>query len=378
MQLEELTKDLTAEECKETIYKLLERVGIATSSWLPGSPTRTIIAVFAVLYAWCSYMLAGIASMGFLATARGPWLTLLCRHQYNVERRGATAASGTVTITNTSGVAKPLGSYDLILSAPALDLEYRNPSPITIAATGDTLVTVESSQEGSASSAPAGSITTVVTALPGVTVSQPSALIGQDEESDQSLRARAKASTASLSPHGPQDAYRYAATSCTRSDGSPIAISKLKLVADGSGGIDAFIAGSAGAIDESDLTIVNEAMHRVAPLAITLRVANSVALPLTVQYQVWCYLSASLTESQVQAACDKALSDRIARLPIGGDAGMLYLNSIRGALDNTLPEIFRVTVSVPAADVPVAPNETVVLSNVFGTVFLVPPPEGAL
>jgi phage-related baseplate assembly protein len=378
MQLEDLTKELTPEECKATVYKLLERVGIATTSWLPGSPTRTIIAVFAVLFAYVSYLVAGIASMAFLATARGPWLTLKARYDYDTERRGATRATGAVTIRNTSGAPYTLGADDLILSAPELDLEFRNLSPVTIAANGDTLVTVASTQEGSAASAPAGSITKVITALPGVSVLQPSALIGQDEERDISLRARAKASTATLSPHGPKLAYQHAATSCTRADGSPIEIAKLKLVADGGGGIDAYVANASGPIATSDLATVNEAMQRVAPLAVTLRVATSVALPLTVQYQVWCYLSASLNESQVRAACDAALSERIARVPIGGDGGMLWLNSIRGCLDNTLPEIYRVTVSVPTGDVPVKANEVVTLASVFGTVFLTPPPEGSV
>lgn len=382
-ELKDLTEPLTELEVKTTVYEILDQLGINTTSWKLGAVVRTIITVFSIALSYCTYLIAGIAQSGFLVYAQGAWLTLVARNVYNIERIDADQARGHATLTNTSGTPYTFDPEDLILSAPAADTEYRNTESVTVPAMGSVTFSIECIQVG-ATRAEAGQVSTLVTPLGGVTATNAVAIIGLDAETDPALRARCKASTAALSPFGPADAYRFAATSAKRPSGESCGVTRVRLIPDGQGGIQAYVATSVGEVPagigedpDSDLAIVADAMQRkAAPLGITLDVESVDEVEIDIEYTAYVYDSVGLSESQIKAKIAEALASRIARLPIGGDVlpsttfpGKLYVDAIRGAIDNTLPEhIYHVTIASPAADVSIQVNQVAVLNPPDGTI----------
>ena len=113
--LDELTTPVTVDEWKTSIYSVMGRVGVDTTSWKPGAVVRTIVTAVSIMLAALSVLIAAIAAGGFLELATGMWLTLLARYQYGVERQEATRATGQVTITNSGGGIYDFDPEDLVV-----------------------------------------------------------------------------------------------------------------------------------------------------------------------------------------------------------------------------------------------------------------------
>jgi uncharacterized phage protein gp47/JayE len=384
--ISDLTKELTPDEVETAIYQELDILGVETTVWKPGAVVRTLVSVFSVLLAYCTYIIAGIAQSGFLYYAQGGWLSLLAQYTYNLEREGASNATGNLTLTNSSATPYTLATDDLIVSNPDISKEFRNAEPVTIPANGSVTTVIVAVEEGSASSSPPHSITSLVTALAGVTCTNADAISGFDAESDDSLKKRCQQSTAALSPFGPSDAYRYAAVSAER-DGQNCGVTRIRLDADGMGNIDVYCATSTGEVPgtvgdlTTDLGCVADAIqHNAVPLGITANVFSCTTLNVSVTYTVYVYDSVNLDPVSILALTDTALGDRIDRLPIGGDIittppGALYLDSIKSCIDNTLPEIYRVVVHTPTTDTPLTIGQVAVLASSTGSVVISPSPE---
>lgn len=384
--INDLTKELTPDEVKTSIYQQLDLLGVPTTTWKPGAVVRTIIAVVSVMLAYCTYIIAGIAQSGFLAFAQGGWLDLVANYVYNVERKGATNATGNLTLTNSSGTPYLLAADDLIVSNPTISKEFRNAEAFTLPASSSLTIVIQAVEEGSGSTSAPGDIDQLVTPLAGVSCVNPAVITGLDAETDDSLKKRCQQSTAALSPFGPADAYRFAATSATR-DGVSCGVTKIRLDADGAGNLDVYVASASGEIPGSvgdlntDLGCVDLAIQQnAAPLGITANTISVTSVPVNVAYVAYVYDSVNLDAASIIALCDTALGERFDRLPVGGDIitappGKLYLDSIKSCIDNSLNEIYRIVVTAPVADVTLAINEVAVLASSAGSVIVTPNPE---
>jgi hypothetical protein len=102
-QLEDLITPRTRKQIEAAIYASAEAQGVPTTHWKPGSVARTFIAGFAVVCAAFSAMIAVIVRAGWRKLSKGKWLDLVAYYVYAQSRRGATFATGVVTITNNSG-----------------------------------------------------------------------------------------------------------------------------------------------------------------------------------------------------------------------------------------------------------------------------------
>lgn len=382
--INDLTEELTADEVKTAIYQELDLLGVETTVWKPGAVVRTIIAVFSVLLGYCTYIISGIASSSFLAFAQGSWLTLLAEYTYNVIREGASNATGNLTLTNSSATPYSIAVDDLIVSNPTISKEFRNAEAFLIPALGSVTTVIAAVEEGSGSTSAPGAINSLVTPLAGVTCTNPAALTGFDAESDDSLKLRCQQSTAALSPFGPSDAYRFAATSATR-EGESCGVTRIRLDADGAGNISVYVASATGEIPgavgdlSTDLGCVALAIQQNAvPLGITANVFSCTTVNINVAYVANVYDSVNLDAVSILALTDTALGDRVNRLPIGGDGGFFYLDSIKSCIDNTLPEIYRIQVTSPVSDIALAINEVAVLATATGTVVVTPSAENSV
>lgn len=376
--LDELTTPMTTEEARASIYDVLSRTGVTTTTWKPGAVVRTIVSALAIVLAALSTMQARIARMGFADLSEGEWLTLVARYAYGVERITATFATGLVRIDNASGAVYDLGAGDLVVSSPTTGRTYRSTSAVTIGALAtNVLVPVAAEVAGAGGTAAPSTVTALVTTLTGLSVTNPSAIIGQDEESDAALRARCAAKLGSLSPDGAADAYRYVATTATDADGVSLGITRVRTIPDGVGGVDVYVATASGAVTSTPLATVADAIEaQCVPLCVTARTHSAVAKNINVTATVWVRSSSGLSSAQVQALVQTALAEYLASVPIGGEvispaSGKVYVTKLEALIGGVRPEVMRVQVTTPSADVDIATTEAPVLGTLSTTVTLV-------
>ncbi|HSN26433.1 MAG TPA: baseplate J/gp47 family protein, partial [Kofleriaceae bacterium] len=342
MNLSDLTTPLTEDQAKQAIYDALATLGLSTTSWKPGAWVRTIIAVFAKAYSSLTSLTALIASGGFLFLAKGDWLTLVAQYVYGVTRDPGSFASGNIQFDNSGGGIYSGVAGDLIVANTSTGKAYRNTAPYTIGAlaTG-VLIPFQAVELGSASTSTPATITTLGTPLPGVTVTNPGALVGLDAETDDALVLRCSEKTGALSPNGPRDAYAYLARSATL-NGVSVGVTRVKTIPDGIGGVDVYVADKTGTLTGTvgDLTtalgVVDEAIQtQCAPLGITARVHAATPHAIAVTYELWIRRT-SLADADVKSAVATQITNFLATIPIGGfdltgagGAGKVYLGGLK-------------------------------------------------
>lgn len=388
LSLDDLTTPLTRAQVEASIYDVLGIVGVDTTSWKSGAVVRTMITATSIVLAAFSSLTASVARGGFLELAAGDWLTLVARYVYGVERVEATFAEGTVTLTNAGGGVYALSADDLVVANPTTGKTYRNTGSIALGALATVTVPIRATEAGAASTSTPGAITSMVTSLLGVTCTNASAVVGQDAESDPTLRQRCSEKLGSLSPNGPWDAYTYAARGALTQAGIPVGVTRVRITKDGFGNVNVYLATASGVVTGSaanpatDLGAVNEAIQQLAaPLAVTANVASATAVTIPVTYQVWIYNTTGMTAAQIQAAIDARLTAFFSAMPIGGhviggDPGKVFQDALRAVISGTRPEIFHVVVSAPAADTVLSLSEVAVLGTITATISQVAPGDG--
>lgn len=371
--IETLIEPVTVDEAKAIIYAQLQRVGVATGSWKPGAVVRTIIAVVAVIVSVYSEAAANIARMFSYETATGEWLKNKAAGD-GVDYIPATAAAGTVRLTNTAGGVFSVDAGDLVVSNPSTGVTYSNVAAFSLGALSYVDVEVLASEAGSHTTSASGAITELVTPLEGVTCTNQNELVGTDEESDELLRARARQAPALLSSAGPSDAYSYALKTIKRTDGTSIGVTRARTIADeGTGEITVVGATATGAIGATDLGYLQDQLVRnVLTQCARLTVESAVAKTVAISYVAY---TRNPSVDSVSAKLDalNALRAYVAAVPLGGyrvagGVGTVTTEALGGVIQGAIPGCFRVDVSLPTADVTMVYNEAMVLGTVTGSI----------
>lgn len=382
MSLSVLLYQMTAEQIYAKALVIAEAVGLVTTSWHPGDPTRSQYYVEAEELATVEEIVVGYIASGFLDYAEGDWLALLAYEVYLVTKIEATFATTTVTLTNTGGeLFEGIEAGDITFKNSLTDATYTNTSGGTLAAGPATTLDVTASADlaGSDSTAAATEIDTLVTTYLGVTCSNATAAIGVDEESSPALRSRCRLKLGALSPNGPADAYDYVARTPELS--LTTNVTRSRTVSAGDGTLTLYLAGPSGAVAGADVTLVETAIAKWAtPLCITPTTVSATNVAVAVTYQLWLYEAVGETTTVIEAAVAAALLAMIRVHPIGGDVivatpGFLYKELIEATILKVYPNYaFRVSVSVPAADTSIAATEVATLGAVTPTITLIPDP----
>lgn len=379
----ELITPLTSAQIKAKLYQALAAIGVNTTSWKPGAVVRTQLAASSIILAALSQHQADIAASGFLEFSSGSWLTLVAYYVYGVKKLSASFASGTIKLVNSGGGVFSLGPDDLIFVNPTTGKSYRNSGSITLGAMATITVPIVATESGTASTASPGTITQLQTTLTGVACTNEVGLVGLDAEQDPALRERCYEQLGALSPFGPWDAYGSALRNAKRADGTPLGITRIRNVKDGKGRIDVYCATASGAVSGPDLVIADEAVQQwAAPLAVNAVTQSATGVDIAITYELWMYNTSGNTPDQVKALVATKLNTFISTQPLGGNviggaSGKVFVDAIHATIKSTLPEIFHVVVTVPAADVTLTVSQvpTFVAPTVTG-VHPQPPPEG--
>lgn len=395
--LEDLTKALTSDEWKASIYQAIGVTGVSTTTWKPGAVVRTLIAISAICLGALSSLVALGVRSGFVSLASGAWLRLAAKYERNVDAIEATFAAGSVLLSNSSGNTYILAIGDLLVSSASTRKTYRNTAAVTLnPVTTNTSCACAAVESGSASTAFVGEIDTVNSGLLGVTVTNAVAFIGLDAEEDPALLVRCDEKLGSLSPNGPSDGYRYWAKLAVRADGSSIGVTRARVVPQVDLSLDVYVATATGGVTgtqdniATDLGAVHDLLQRnVVPIPITERTHSAGTASLAISYTAYLYNSRGLTETQIGDGIAAALARLVAGLPIGGNivppsGGKLYRALIEGAIvaatssDGIPLGIFRVDLATPAADVAVASSNVLTLGAITAVIVQLPPPQGSI
>jgi len=382
LTLDELTTPLTRQEVESSIYTVLSRLGVNTTSWKPGAVVRTMIVGVSAVFAAYTDLMALIARSGFLALSAGDWLTLVAFHVYGIERRAATYASGNLTLTNSGGGLYILDAGDLIVRNSLSGATYRNTGPVTLTPSSVVVTGIVATEPGTDGNAAAHVINTLVTTLLGVTCDNGAALNGTDTEPDATLRQRCSEMLGALSPMGPWDAYSSALRNATDPTGRNLDITRVSLVPDGYGQIDVYCATSTGTLPVTDVPYADAAIQlNAVPQAVTAIVHPAVEHIIATTFTVYAYNTSGMTVAEFETAIRAAVTAFIIAQPVGGNVitpptGYVYPDGLRSAIASVAAEVFHVEITVPAAPVPLNPSEVATPGAITITELkLVPPPE---
>lgn len=381
--LSDLLQPLTRTDVEASIYEVLTILGVDAGRWKTTSVVRAAIRGCSVVLASLSTLQARIARLGFLEHSEGPWLTLLAHHVYAVDRIQATFGAGELTLTNSGGGIFAFDPDDLIFANPSTGSTYRNTGSVSVGALATVVIPIQAIEAGSGSSSGVGEISSLVTTVLGLSASNAAPLVGTDEESDSALRARCQEKLGSLSPFGAWDSYTFALRSATRPDGTNLSITRVRILRDGYGNVELWVAGPSGAIsDPDDIEIANAAIAEAAtPLCVTAVASSATNTPVDVTYEVWLYDTSTFDDDQIKVKIEDALDAFFAAQPIGGNVvsgtGRVYVNGIRSAIFDALPEVFQALVTEPAADVEFTHSDVAVRGEATATaIHREPRPEG--
>ncbi len=388
---------LLTQQTKAQIYQaglaIAQSLNLPVTSWQPGDPTRSMYFLEAEILELLEEVVVGFIQSAFLDYAALPindadgnplpvsleWLTILAKQFFNVDIPDATFATTTVTLTNSGGGVYDLAAGDLVLKNSTSGATYHNTTGGHLSGSGGTLtVSVIADEAGSASSAGASEIDTLVTGLLGVTCTNPIAAVGLDVQSPATTIKQCRNKQASLSPNGPAGAYEFVALNSELT--GILTITRARAYADSdTGRVLIYVAGPSGLASPGDVAAVQAAILKWAtPLCITPFTVSTNAVSVNVNYALWIYASVNQSTAQIEAAVQTALENLYAARPIGGDiippatTGIMSASLIRAAIANVFPgKTVEVALNTPS-DLIMANSDLAVLGVVTPNIVIVP------
>lgn len=390
-------ESLIIEETKETIYEyglgIAQALGLPVTAWQAGDPSRALFHLESEVLSSLESVVAGYIRAGFLDyaaelaasapsdPAAGMWLKILAEQVYGVDVPGAVRATTDCTLTNAGG-----GLYDdieigsITARNSSTGKTYRNTNAEILEPGGEISLTFEADEAGSESSAGVGEIDELVTEMLGVSITNPYAAVGVDEQAPSVTVQQCRDKLDSLSPNGAKGAYSYVARN---SDLTGInTVTRVRVYPDSdTGDVLIYLAGPSGAVSEDDRAAVEEAILEWAtPLCITPTVVSASNMTVPITYSLWIYKSVNKTAAEIAEEVEAALEEMLAGREIGGDivppdsTGKLYTSLIESTIRSLYPQAFRVSVSVPTTDTSLANGEVAALGTVTATINLVVDP----
>lgn len=366
LPLDTLLKPTTEAEVKASLYDLADALGLKTTSWVSGAPTRILFAVVAKLFAGWDSLRVTITKAGFLDDAEGSWLKLLAVVVYGVEPVEATFASGSGVFVNAGGGVYAFDAGDVVVRNPSTGKTYRTTEAFTLGALETSApIGIRATEAGTDSNAATGAISELETTADGVTFANDVDLIAIDAETEPDLRQRCRDSLGALSPNGPRAAYDYVARTPSLNGG--ITITRTKHVPpNGDGIVTLAIAGPAGTVDAPSVALVQAGIDEHAtPEVVTATVVSATAQPLVETWTVWVAAGLLIDTEWETLLSSKLRTVYVPSIPIGGvelppDPGAVLWRQTLGYLES-LAGVIQAR-RTPEADVVLDPYEVATLA----------------
>jgi hypothetical protein len=369
LSVESLIVPTTEDQVFEIFLTELETLGIPARSWRQGGVARTILRVVAKAYAAFAVLMANAVRAGFLETASGAWLTLLAYYVFGVTRRPATFATGILTISNTGGGVFEWQPGELRALWTDEKKAYTNQDHVILNPSDVLNIAIIAVEQGAASSAPPGAITSLETTFLNVTVTNAEAVVGSDEESDVDLRLACRNKLGAISVRGPRGAYAYAVRAATRGDGTPVDINRISISPSSSTGVvTVYVASPTGTPTPTDIDYVKASIEDIArPDSVTANVLPVTEVPFARTLTVWARRTDGVSAADIKALVERALVVEIASYPIGGipkppsTTGYLYSDFVSGVAKGAHASIYDIDGA--GSDFALAPGQVATLAS---------------
>lgn len=351
--------------------------GLKVTAWIKGSPTRSIYYGVSKSLDRLSIAVGQIADQGFRSTATGEGLTRHVKEVSGIERRGKTYATTTLLITNSAGGNYPWSpNAPLLITSTITKKQYQSQGsgviePFAVAVE----LPISATEAGSASTALPGEIDEWVSSVDALTIDQPNPAIGDDEQSDDELRAAGDArvgfvpTESTIGAGGAAGSYESVARSgpdgkggVLRANGSRISVTRVRIEPNGSGGAEVIVADADGPITSPDLALVDAAIKVWAmPLGITTSAAaNSSAQNIAIEYEAFVPADSPATDNDIESAAEVAVIAYFSKCRIGGyelspGSPIFPIDRIRRVIGNAIGSLagqaVTITMITPSADV---------------------------
>jgi hypothetical protein len=379
--LDSLITPPTVTEVKASIYASIAALGVNTTLWKPGAVVRAITAACSILIAAALLLVSKLARMGFLSLSEGDWLTQVAYYVYGVERIEASNAATQVTFTNASGGEYNEDAGDVQVAHATTGKVYQTTESLVLAGWSGSgpkptsTVWVEALEAGTASNAAAGTITTMVSQLIGVTCTNAAAAVAMDDESDPALQAECSEKIDSASPNGPLGSYEWAAKrKGIRVDGSLVPITSVSVSPPvGDNTVTVFVAGPDGSVSgaytdpTTDLGAVHQGIQLWAePIGITEITQSASSLTVNLTYSLDVDATITLSNTELDALIQSALASFFSTQPVGGWEDIYGDHWVYGdAIERTIGSVDSLIVRVyPISDVPVTTGQIPTIGTV--------------
>lgn len=366
--LSELFSSSTPDEAKARLLARLQTLGLPITDWASGGVERTIVEVEAQENSDFSLAQVPLAQSAFLSTAQGAWLDVVAYECFGrITRYPATYATDTLTL---SCVAAS-GPYTILpgqlwVAEITSGRRYTNTTGGVLAPGGTLDLTIRAESAGSVYNAGVGTITVMVTALPGVSCMNTGvdAVPGTDAESNALLIQRCHDQWSTLGYGQNADWFRYY---CRNGHAYAAQVTRVRVSTDpaGSGAVSILIAGPDGVLSGAVVAAVQASLDAKIGGQISVTVAS--AAPAFATLNGTAYVRAAYSSAYVAAAQDAMLA-LVRSLEIGDP---LYHAAVAEAMMapegavNWIPapmftEIIPAPTEVVVLSLPVAPSVVVV------------------
>ncbi len=385
MTITQLTTAPSTDDIFNQMITWLVAMGLPADQWRKGGVARSVLRVVAMTFANFAQLISFIASMGFLDTATGDFLTLLAFYVYGVTRVVATFATGQVLASNSSGGIYTYTPGEFIVINTITKKSFVNVSTFTLNPGDSNIpVDIEATELGTDSNSSPGQITTMGISDTGVSCTNPLAVLGLDAWTDEILRAACRAKLGSLSLMGPRGAYLYAiAVAVSPTTGQPVNVNRSSVSASSSTGtVTVYIASPTGPVTSDDIAgVVNSIERWARPDSVTATVLSVTVVSYTATLTVYARNAPGLVASTIHDEVEAALLALQENYAIGGHPktaggpGFLYQQEIEATATSADPAIYAVE-SVGGADLSVPPGHVAAIASTV-TVRLITSPAVA-
>lgn len=311
----------TAAQFRAQMVANLVAMNIPADKWRVGGVASTMLTVASMSLALMAAILAVVIQGFFLPTATGGSLLLLAQYVYGVTVPTATFATGDISLTNTGGAIYTKAAGEVTVQNPDTGVTYTNSVGFTLNPATTLAVAFTATIEGSAGNANPSTITTLVSNMLGVSVTNANAFVGVDAPSDEDIRLLCTNKLGAMSVRGPRTAYAYAIqTAVNAVTGATVNINRWSIVADSHiGVVYVTVAAPSGSVDPNDLAGVNTNIEAIArPEAVTVVLAEATIVAYAPTLTAYVLAPTGVTAAAVQTAIEDAITTYLATYPIGG------------------------------------------------------------
>ena len=357
------------EELRDAKVEELKNEGFVITNFHSGGVFHTMLMIALRIKIEVIELLRLVLNNMFVSHATGIWLDLKMA-DYSKKRKRAQKARGLVTVTrlDMEGEAIKIAKGQVFKTALDIngeELRFFSLEPTVLQKGARTVdVLVEAEIEGARYNVPQGQITTSLTYIGEVEISNGEDWItreGSDTEDDDGLKTRTLRSWSELAARPIEDTFINAAESVA---------GVLFAQADcqhprGQGTVDVIVTGTAGEATEGLLDAVQEAVDKIAGPYDNILVKSSVVVPQDIEVVVTT--DDVSDDAEIKGKVASVLTELLA-VRKGRKFYELTISDINHAIRSSYTSATNVSVTTPAQDVKLDKDKVITLGAVTVTV----------